>query len=300
MKRGVILIFLFVLVLSFVNAGWLDKLFGKEPQLAPQNFTVEVGNVAPAIINVQTLANFDLEAASPKNITINFTAEDPNGASTLDGTTTYVILNRTGEPLRTNTMGDCILIGSAGNQANYSCNVTMWYYDDNGQWDINISIADDGGLRAENSTESFEVNLLRHISLSPPTIDFPTVVQGQTNIISNQNTTVTNDGNFEVPEDGGFSIKSQNLNGTTIITEIIPGDNFNSTGSSGAATVCTGGTQLSTGVAINIPNVDLGRGAVAPQNTEDIAHCLTLVPIGISTQTYTTALPGGTPWIFEI
>ena len=296
-KRLVVIALLLIisLIVPYVNAGFFD--FFKKLQKSPSqqtDITIQVGNVAPIILNVQSIPTVNLLQGTTKDVIFNFTARDNNGVSDLNDASALAKFNKTGEPLRT---GSCILVETVGSNKKYQCTVQMQYFDDNEEWSINVSIKDIAGLSGEDSTTSFTVALLKDISINPITTNFPVVDPGGTNIISSQDTEITNNGNFDAPLDGTLSVTSYNLTGLTNPSEFIPAINFNISGLSGKSTVCATGTNLSDETSVSIAGISLARGAVG--NTENLTYCLTSVPI-ISSQSYSTTGIGSQPWVIGI
>lgn len=289
-KRVAVLIALLMIItiLPYVNAGFFDifKRITGRPITEQTNVSVSVGNVAPVIFNVQ-ITSIDLNEGTTKDVIFNFSARDDNGISDLNDASAFAAFNKSTEPVRS---GTCILVETTSSNKTYQCTITMQFFDMTGGWTVNASIRDNGGNYNENVSTSVDVNLLRAISITPTSIGFPAVAPGGTNIISSQNTSVTNNGNYE----GTLDITSYNLTGETISSEQIPAENFRSAGLSGVSTVCSTGTLLADQIAATITSSGLPRGSSAQEN---VTYCLTLVPSGISTQTYSTIGAGSQPWL---
>ncbi len=298
MKKEIILIIFLALVMPLVSAGLFDWLKEKV-QLAPAQPTdvrVQVRNIAPTIENINSIPAVNLNPApSTTSVIFTFTARDRNSAADLNDATASANFSKIGEQTRTSP---CTFQSQPNSREKiYQCTVNMQYYDDAGTWSIGVNVQDQGGLVAASSSSTFTVNLLRDITLSQATINFPSVAPEDVDIISTIPTTIANNGNFEVPVDGNIRITAFDLQGETTLSEIIPASNFRATGNSGIATVCSTGTPLVDSIAVSIPSTILPRGP-AGSNTEDITNCITLVPIGISNQFYSAT--GGRAWIIGI
>lgn len=295
MKKEAILIILLAFTMPLVSAGLFDWIKEKV-QLAPSQPTdvrVQVGNAAPTIQSISAIPAVSLSPSpSITSVTFTFTARDKNGASDLNDAAASANFNKLGETTRTAV---CSFLSQLGKEKTYQCIVDMQHYDDAGTWNVEVSINDQAGLTA-SSTSTFSVNLLKDISISPVTISFPAVEPEQTEVISSISTTITNNGNFEVPLDGSIKITSFDLLGETIPTEIIPASNFRASGSSESAAVCTTGTGLIDSAAISI-TANLPRGP-SGSNTESLTYCITSIPADVSTQFYSAT--GGSAWIIGI
>lgn len=296
-KRNVILvvilslILLLIIALEVLNSVQEKVQFGPS---APTDVRLQIGNAAPSITNIVPLSNIDLNPGSTTNVVVTFTARDPNGAADLNDATAAASFSRAGEPTR--TAPSCTRTGQVGKERTYQCTITMQYYDESGIWDVAVSIRDQAGVLAQG-TSTVTVNLLRDISIGPATIGFPTLVQGNTNILSSQNTLITNNGNAEVPP-RSIEITASNLIGETTPAETIPAANFKSAISS-ELTVCTTGNSLINGITVPISSAALPRGP-SGSNTGELSYCLTLVPDGISSQFYSTSTVGGTSWTISL
>ena len=292
--------FILLLTTSLVSAGLIDW-FKEKVRLAPPPASTDVRlkvNDPPTIVSIDTtFSPVTLTAGTTKDITFQFTAQDLDGASDLNDAAATASFSKTGEATRSDPLCTRIL-ETLPNQRTYSCTITMQYFDDNGIWDITVNIQDLSAITGIGAS-TFAVNLLRDITLSPPTVNYPTVVQGQTNTLSSANTQITNDGNFNTPTDGSIAITASNLIGETNPAENIPAANFRAGDISEVVTVCTtGGASLAT-TPVSIPSINLPKG-IPGSNVGEITYCLTLVPLAISSQFYSTLPPGGTPWTIGI
>ena len=249
-----------------------------------------MGNANPTITNLQAIPNVNLNPApSTTNVIVTFTARDANGASDLVDSSAAVQFTNPGEPTQS---GTCSFLSTAGKEKTYQCTVAMNYFDKSGSWTAGVSVADTVGAIATSST-TFTVNLLRDISITPVMINFPSVAPGDSNILSTENTIITNNGNFEAPP-GSISATAYNLIGETNALENIPVANFKISGSS-QPNVCGLGEALTHSVPITLTTSALPRGQTG--NTETIKYCLISVP-EISSQFYSAT--GGNSWVISI
>ena len=67
------------------------------------------------------------------------------------------------------------------NYKNYTCNVTMWWWDGTGTWDINASISDNDNLSTENSSTNFYLGTTEGFSGSPTNLTWASINPGATN-----------------------------------------------------------------------------------------------------------------------
>lgn len=307
MKRKVVAIFILMsmLIVPSVSAGFFDwfKRNIQTNQAEDTDVAITVGNTAPVIVSVQAISPIVVFPASTTNVIFNFTARDDNGANTLDNTMAQARFTKAGEPTR-GTGNNCIpAVDTSSTTRIYQCTVPMQFFDAQGLWNINVSVKDNSGTYVENIATTFTYPLLSDINLtvSNPSIAFPNVAAGATNIRSSINTTITNRGNHVVPADGFIRITAHNLTGpTNPTTEQIPADNFKASNNSATTNPCTssGVTTLDDTSPQNINGIMLARGATG--NTAVIQYCITLVPTGLSSQAYSTSGPGSQRWTIGI
>ncbi|MBS3085285.1 hypothetical protein J4225_01205 [Candidatus Pacearchaeota archaeon] len=180
---------------------------------------------APQIINLTVSEGpaITLNEAGNINVTINFTVEDANGVSNLKPLAN-VSFFKPSEDSRINTT--CFReTAASGNNANFSCQVDLWWFDDDGEWVINATISDADGLRAENSTKNITVNPLTGFNLGPGNITFATLNPGSQNQTANNILILNNTGNQDFLN-GSITINATTLWGETINTIGIYAGNF--------------------------------------------------------------------------
>ena len=309
MKRGELLIFVGILVLLIVpliSAGvlsdfWSDfkEKLGKITGYVESDTTVvniTVGNNLPTIGVVEVITAKNPTDDTTTTIEFNFTATDEDGASDLNPATAEGRFNRTGETTRVNT--SCIELTTSGNDANYSCTIDMWYFDQNGAWSINVTIQDDQSASAENASTTFTYNSLPGMKMNQTSLTWTTVAIGQTNIGSNNDPIqINNTGNAE-PKN--INVTSYHLQGEITTTDYILVGNLTI---ENASQGCSG-TQLVNATSINITSAILYKGNHslnydnATSGQELIFFCITEVPSGISQQSYSSAEYGS--WTVEI
>ena len=324
-KQFLIALFLIIILLStlsFASAGFADWIRGK---LTPTgkattytgiNITVGAGN-APQIIQIggvflnHSISDVTLNEAGNVNVTVNFSVTDADGISNLR-TIANVSFFRVGETQRINTT--CGRYESSGNNANYSCRVDLWWFDQGGTWTINATISDVSGNRAENSTINVTIVTLTGFNLGPANITFATLNPGAANSTPTTNMRLNNTGNQDFASDS-ISVNATTLWGETTTTIGLYSGNFtisNTTSggniqcdlsrstfnasatssrmnvTSGASYVIINGANLSRG------NSTINNGAAGQTN---LYLCLTIVGSELSQQSYSTSL--GKSWTIQ-
>jgi len=269
--------------------------------------TITIGtNAAPTITVVDSISAVTPNESGVNYTTFNFTATDTDGGGNINFSTAEARFQLSGETTRLNTT--CInTTGHIGNNLNFTCTVGMYYFDKNDvNWIINVTVKDNSDAQGENSSTTFQYNLLKAIGIQPTSITFASISQGVTNTTSNNDPTlINNTGNFNITV-GNIQINATNLIGETDSSEFIPVANFSLDIDNGGSPPleCSGGTTPVNNTATNITNAILPRGnhsanyGNATSAQEQIYYCITEVPTDISSQEYST--PAGWSWTIRI
>ena len=298
-------IILILLIVSSVSAGWLDwikKITGQAVGQVTVNISVGAGN-APQIILV--FNNTDMTdvsgglTAGPANtnISFNFSVLDADGNANIQDNTVQINFTRTGENVRINSSTlPCTQIASDGNYANYSCNMTMYWWDGAGAWNISIEIKDANGNNATNTSTTFQVGPTTGFQVGPATLGWNSLSPGATNETSNNDPLELNNTGNVVIAVGGISINATPLTGENIKTDVILAERFsvrtNTSGDIGPDMECNG-TMMSDAhayVVIGIANLSVGdyRTNDAVTGQEELFFCLTNISSILSSQPYST------------
>jgi len=203
-----------ILGLSMVSA---DTCVGQD---CSTNMTITVGNEVPTIAYVYPEGAVTLTGGSTKVVTLEFNATDPNGVADLNDATAQVVLSKAGETSRTSP--SCSTVSSSATVRQYSCDVTMQFYDGAGSWTINATVEDQSAAEAVNDTTSVTVNALDFITQDILTITWGSVSVGQTDAEADAKMVLTNGGNQDYSD---ISIKGQNATGVAN-SEVITTDLF--------------------------------------------------------------------------
>jgi len=258
-----------------------------------------VPNQAPQITFVSPIPNTDPTESSSKLITFYATMYDADGVGDLNDASVNASFSKSGQTTRYNS--SCVLVGDLdANSANYSCTITMWYFDGNGAWTITVYGEDDEPASATNDTETFTYNLLQAIVISPTQISLDVQTGAKNQTSDNDPTTVNNTGNAEITS-GNLRVIGIDLYGETDDSVFIGVGNFSvdiDTGGSPPAecdgTTFVNGTETGiTGATLPKGNLSVGGGA----GQEQLYYCIRQVP-QISSQTYSTSKAGS--WTIKI
>ena len=123
-----------------------------------------ITNAAPQIDSVTPgSATYDPVEAGTTSIVVYFVASDPNGVAELDDSTAKLNITNGGTSHVNNT---CTVVDLDATRANYTCSLNLQYYDNFGNWNINVSIEDTEGASTYDDTEIFYYSKLAALNLT--------------------------------------------------------------------------------------------------------------------------------------
>lgn len=229
------------------------------------NVSLTISNNAPTITYVYASSDSPAEGTT-KVISIAFNASDVNGVSDIPAANAQVTLSKDAV---SRTSSGCSVTSTAGSENSYSCEVTIYYYDEAGAWTINASVFDGASAYALNTAESFTMGTTYSISLGTNMLTF-SGSPGEQNVgASNSPQVVNNTGNGAFT---GMTVKAYDLVGgaSTI----------------GAASFAANTSDSAAGHAlVNNSAVTLADSALTVLNTKNI-YVYADIPTGISNSTY--------------
>lgn len=296
-----------LLVVSIVSASWWENIkktiSGKATQTVSLNITVG----GPAVITVYN-DSIDVTSgpntASRTDVIVNFTVYSPSGAGNLNDSTALANISSAGE-LRSNS--SCQETASAGDYANYSCNITMWWWDVAGTWTINAYIEDDQDNSAINTSMVFTVGSNTAFAMSPAILTWSGIASGATNQTSNNDPLLLNNTGNDPISAGSIKANSSNLRGETTSAEALWAGNFSMAVNTGGA--CSGadcieceGSAMVRGALTAVGTSNLSKGNYTINNgtaQEQLYVCLRLAGSELSTQAYSTANETEWAWIID-
>jgi hypothetical protein len=300
-KRGIFLmIFFLLLAIPFSSAGLreiYDSITGKvTTHNVNINISVTAGS-APTIPIVWNTTMTDLsssgttEGPSPTFVMINFTASDADTYSNLDDTSAVINFSKTGQITRQNT--SCARVSGSGNNANYTCNITMWWWDYTGVWDIQAYVKDLSGNPAANNSQTFSIGNTLGVVASPSSLTWAAISPSTTNQLATNNPALFNNtGNVNRT----LQVNATDLVGETTPAKALYAENFSSNTANGCE-----GTGLVENVFTAIASSTLPAGNYTLNNgagQEQLYFCLEAANSDLSVQYYSTLARG--PWTAKI
>jgi len=254
------------------------------------------GNTAPQITHVFNDSMTDVssqlnEGPSATSVIINFTASDAQGYANLDDATAYINFTKATEDTRLNST--CSRISGSGTTANYTCNVTMWWWDAPGTWDISAYIEDSESEGATNTSTNFQVGSFAGFYAGPTSMTWDSISPGAINQLSNNTPIVLNNsGNLD---------RSIDVNATDLIGETTPSyglwaGNF----SVDETDACDAGPAMVKSAFTTITGATLPAGNYTDNTNgrEEIYVCLETAGAELTAQAYSTTAQGS--WTIRI
>ena len=295
----------FILIYVFITNP--VNILGKVTSTAKLNISVGTGT-APEIVwvNVDSPYLPDLrQGPSNTNITINFTAKDAEGAANLNDSSATVNINRSGEVFRYTPA--CYKTNTINNYVNYTCNISLFWFDGDGTWTVNASIKDLAQNIVINKTKTLTINTLLGFTSGPGSILFDQINAGATNTSSNNDPlTINNTGNQFI-DYNEIEINATNLRGELDNTRRLYSGNFSVGNSTGSNSECYINETLSAkgnatrmnataGNYVNISQAILPDGNFTIDNgvtgQEQLYFCILLAGSELTPQAYSTLEEG--------
>jgi hypothetical protein len=306
MKResGIVILILLILIVPLVSAGFFQNLkttITGKATTANVQMNLSIMSGSPVIWNmILPSATTLIDGPSPTFIVINFSVNDSDGSSNLINTSASINISKAGDSARFNS--SCAMINSGGYQANYTCNVTVWWFDGDGQWVVSANISDSNAHVVSNTTKNITINTLTGFVMAPPALNFSTLTPGTYNQTPTNFLTLNNTGNQNI---AGIQVNASDLRGENNGVYAIPAANFSVSIYTGGYIECNitaSATVLSNMTYVNLTTSLLPRGnfSVNDGNTgqERDYFCLRHVGGELTQQAYSTKAFGN--WVVKI
>ena len=305
-KKGIGIFFIYlmlvVLVAGFASAGmfdWFGKITGKVTQ-QNVNVNITVSNTAPTIAAVNSISAVNLnEGPSSTTVTVNFRASDADGAANLNDSSAMANFTRAGESVRLNS--SCANVATSGNDVNYSCSVSMYWFDGAGTWDVAVFVKDSSNSGAMNTSTTFTVNALTGYTAAPLALTWATLTPGLANQTSNNDPLLMNNTGNQNIAAGSIQMNTTNLVGETDNSRAIYANNISVGTATGGNAECAGTTMAANSfTAVTGANLTRGNFSVNDGNTgqEQLYFCLKYVGSELTAQAYSTTSQGA--WSLKI
>jgi DNA-directed RNA polymerase specialized sigma24 family protein len=255
-------------------------------------YDTTAANNPPTIEWVEAITSQNPIDDTTRSITFNFTATDQEGASDINISTAESRFQLAGEATRSNL--SCVNWSQSGNDVNFTCNISMWYFDKaDTSWVINVTIRDNSAEYAENSSTTFQYNTLTAMKMSPISLEWDEINLTDTDTGSNNDPIVVNNtGNDEALN---INVTALDLRGEEQTSYYIYAANFTVENESEG---CTAGTTMSNATSLNVTSAILYRGnhslhyKNATSGQEELFFCLKEIPSENPAQSYSSSAFG--------
>jgi hypothetical protein len=322
MKRGKKSFLKFIFILSAIMvlfaigvfSGFFAKITGDVTVNKGLGLNITVGTPIIKTVYNSTLTSLTLNAGPYyTGIVINFTAYHGAGTTLLNDTSAKVNISLGTEAVRENV--SCLRYQTSTYEANYTCNVTMWWFDGAGDWTITASILDNNSNFVANSSTVFSLGATTGFDISPTNLTWNAIGAGTTNQTATNDPLVLNNtgnqpiGTGIVSATSNISINATNLEGETDNAYKLFATNFSVSTVTGGA--CTGATctecagpqgNLSNSLFVNVTAAFLNKGNYTKNDgssgQENLYFCLRVAGSELTSQSYSTKNTG--PWIIRI
>jgi len=310
MKKGikrdkVVTVILFIgiitmLIIPLITAGFFEKvrgaITGKFTDTVDLNITVG-GPLIPFVFNdtmtdVSTALNV---GPTRTDVIINVTIT--LGAGIEDINYTSVAINFT-TATEVRTSHTCTDYQEGATEVNFTCNISMFWFDSNGGWTITAYAKDNQSNAVQNITTNFSVGLTTGMELGPSPLTWASLTPGAENSTSTNDPLVLNNtGNKEITQNN-TQINATDLMGEVTTTIGIRAGNMSVGYKTGSDIECgaASANELSTALYTNITtaNLTIGNFSLNNGNTgqEQYYFCIKLVGSELTSQSYSTALQG--------
>ncbi len=292
MKKSVIIVLGILLLLPLASAGFLD-LFSITGKLAAQNedLNISIGNSDPEVTYVSfgggTVTSVEDTAVAT---TFSVHVYDHDGVADIDDSGTVANFTLAGEETRQDT--SCTLIGDLadGNTANYTCTVTMeWFDAASASWEIHVVGTDVNGSTGLNDTSTFTYTETTAFVMAPVDLTWDEIAPGADDSLSNNDPLLINNTGNDAIAAGSISVNATDLLGETDASLGMNSENF----SVNPSDACSSGidminnTNVSiTGAALPAGNYTVGDGSTG---AEQLYFCLEHAGTDLIKQAYSTA-----------
>lgn len=273
-------------LVSFASAGFFDFFTAKATEnLVGMN--ASIGNNVPMIYNVtvnQTTVTPDEQGTA--SIDVGVYVYDQDFLTDINFSSLDVNVSYSGEGLRN---ASCVRTDIDLKRTLFNCTVQLWYFDIDGQWNVQTSITDLSGAGATNHSQNISVSYTKSFKMAPQNLTWGVLNAGDTSKQpTNTPVILNNTGNAVIAADNVF-VNSTNLLGETESAVAIYADNMTVGITSGTA--CVSGTNMTHGVAVGVTGAALPRGNLSLNDgsgQQQLYPCIGLLGSELSAQTYST------------
>lgn len=307
-KRGAY-VFIFViatiiLTVSFVSAGLISDFYAKitgkaSTQNVGLNITVTSGT-APVILAVYNYSMTDISSGTNEGpsltfISIVFNASDSQGVGNLNNASAKINVTHSDGTSAVRENSSCALVAgqSDATSANFTCNITMAWWDAPGTWNITAYIADlNSNICCNASIRNFAIGPTDGMAANQSFLNWSAISPGASNQEAIDFVGINNTGN----RDRSLLVNSSDLIGEDNPSYALGANNFSVKNAAGCE-----GTAMVNRTDTNITSARLLAGNYTGNNAtakENLYFCLETSNPDLIAQSYSTSTLG--TWILKL
>ena len=291
MVRKIVFIIGIILAIAVAVVVLLFSLLGVNlVQFSPFNVSVSVGN-SPPTIEIVEFTNVGAVLGGVREVLINFSASDLNGAADLNDSSARVEIYNSSKGvapgMRVNST--CSMTLSSVNTKNYTCTIGMWYFDPYSYYVVNATIADNSDLKAENSSAVFNYEFTPGPVIYPNNLGWDPIVVSDIDKKSTNDPLISNNtGNVNFST---LTMTAYDLPGVS--SGFIYAGNF----SVGTSDDCLGDVMANaTGLSIGGAGLPVGNLSIVGAAQEELYFCIKAINLDTPATTFSSSNTGGTSW----
>ena len=292
-----------ILFMSLASAGvlgWIKETVTGKATTVPFDLNITVGGLQINMVYNQTTAVTINEGPAQSEVIINFSVYSPVGAQEINTSSAQLNLSLAGEDTRTNN--SCKVTDYSGEYANFTCNVTMWWWDINDTWAITAYIEDNASNEYINNSETQDLGEQQAVQGGPSIILWAGGVSpgAWNSTATNDPLLINNTGNF--PSEN-ISINATHLRGEEDNTQGLWAGNFSIGWDQGGSPPAEcGSSRMEYSLFRQVETANLTKGNYTKndkiEGQEELYFCLVILESNLSAQAYSSADEG--PWEVDI
>lgn len=304
---SIILVFIIIVSVISVSAGFLDFIFGEKTsgetgelgESHPSTANVEITGVAtpPRIVYVSAPNATDLNeyGSTQKIFQFSFVVCSDGGPSVLypnvgavpakiDGS----FNNSANNPSVVQPISACVVSGNVGtsifggaitcpaDMMNYTCFIQMQYYYEPGDWTINATVTDTNDNRDTNNTRSFALDSLLAWKRNYDHVNWSGLAAGATDLPADNTITINLTGNIDIDGSNPLTINATNLTHETDPLMRISAYDFAAHSNYLAPCTVAGQSDLEENKFITVTGFDIDHTASNPAvpASDQVGFCL--------------------------
>jgi hypothetical protein len=263
------------------------------------SLSISISSTPPVIYYFGAISQQTITESSSITVPFVVSVYDIDGIKTIANSSSMnASAALSGEVTRTNL--SCVRMHNINTTAaNYSCTLTMWYFDGAGDWTVNVSVFDTSNAIADTKNTTFTLASTPAMIMAPLSLTWSSIAMTSVNQSATNNPIILNNTGNKPITAGNVKVEAIDLQGGTTATEYLRAANFRVGPTTSVALAECGATAMVNETATAIDTATLAKGNnTAGYGNSTLYFCLANVTGGITPQTYSTAVSG--KWTISI